>query len=297
MTFFARARVLSVISIGAAILVACAVGSEAENLPETDSDAGRVDTGTGSIVPPGDSGGEDPIDGSVADAKTDSAPADACSAALAKITYDFEAGASGWTHAVSDGADGSGTSWPYDPWLTGTASVAPACKAGKCFGTELTKNYAQCQRGHLLSPVVDLSACAGKTVALVFQHAYSFWTGSYNGTTWFDGGVVEASSNGTTWQALTGTYPGTVKINPDRGASYACVLSTSFGVNNKQGFVGVQTTTAKAELTIPASAISKTTRIRFSFASGVSSQVTNADSSRASTAPGWRIDDVGFVAK
>lgn len=288
---------VSIASIGTAVLVACAVGSEAETAPETESDAGRVDTGT-SIVPPGDSGGgEEETDASVADAKTDSAPADACTTALAKLTYDFEAGAAGWTHAVSDGADGSGVSWPYDPWLTGTASVAPACKAGKCFGTELTKNYAQCQRGHLLSPTVDLSACAGKTVALVFHHAYSFWTGSYAGTTWFDGGVVEASSNGTTWQALTGTYPGTVKINPDRGSSYACVQSTSFGVHNKQGFVGVQTATTKAELTIPATAISKTTRIRFSFASGVSSQVTNADSSRASTAPGWRIDDVGFVAK
>jgi hypothetical protein len=171
------------------------------------------------------------------------------------------------------------------------------CKAGKCFGTELTKNYAQCQRAHLLSPPIDLSMCTGKTVALTFQHAYSFWTGSYGGTVWFDGGVVEVSANGTTWVLAQGTYPGTVKINPDRTASYACVLPSSFGVHNKQGFVGVLATTTKAELTIPAAAIGATTRVRFSFASGVSSQTTNADSSRASTAPGWRIDDVGFVMK
>lgn len=272
-------------------VAACAVGSDPEPVPEELSDAGPVDTG--SPVEPTDAGGTT-TDGATADAQTDAPPGDACATAVAKLTYDFEAGASGWTHGVSDGASGS---WPFDPWATGTATLAPACKGGKCFGTELTKNYAQCQRGYLLSPALDLSACSGKTIAITFQHAYSFWTGSYGGTTWFDGGVVEASANGTTWQALSGSYPGTVKINPDRGSSYACVLPTSFGVNDKQGFVGVQTTTAKAELTIPASAISSTTRIRFSFASGVSSQTTNADTSRASTAPGWRIDDIGFAVK
>lgn len=292
---FARVRAFACLSIVIAI-GACAVGSDPELVPDDGSDAGRVDTGTGNPFPTGDSG-IDPSDAPAGDSKTDSPSGDACSTALAALTYDFEAGASGWTHAVSDGADGTGVSWPFDPWLTGSATLAPACKAGKCFGTELTKNYAQCQRGHLLSPTVNLSACAGKTVALVFHHAYSFWTGSYNGTTWFDGGVVEASTNGTSWQALTGTYPGTVKINPDRTASYACVLPNGFSVHNKQGFVGVQTTTVKAELTIPAAAISATTRFRFSFASGVSSQVSNADASRTGTAPGWRIDDVGFVMK
>ncbi len=287
-------RIVAALSIVGAI-AACAVGSDPEAVPDTESDAGRIDTGT-TTLPSGDSG-VDPTDAPAGDAKTDSPSVDPCADALAKLTYDFEAGASGWTHAVSDGADGSGVSWPYDPWLTGTASVAPACKAGKCFGTELSKNYAQCQRGHLLSPTVNLSACSGKTVALVFHHAYSFWTGSYNGTTWFDGGVVEVSTNGTSWQQLTGTFPGTVKINPDRTASFACVLPNGFGVHNKQGYVGVQTTTVKAELTIPAAAISSTTRFRFSFASGVSSQTTNPDSSRASTAPGWRIDDVGFALK
>ena len=119
----------------------------------------------------------------------------------------------------------------------------------------------------------------------------------FGGQTWFDGGVVEVSADGTSWLLPTGPYPGTVKINPDQGLSYACVQKNGFGVHNKQGFVGQQAATVKAELTVPAAAITKTTRVRFSTAAGVSSQNTVADSSRPSTDFGWRIDDVAFIAK
>lgn len=284
--------VAAVIALVAAAVAACAVGSDAGSA-DGEGDAGSG--GADAAGPTKDSAPVEQVDSSVADAALPDAPApDPCATALAKITYDFESGAGGWVHAASDGATGS---WPFDPWVTGTASVGTACNAGKCFGTELTRNYAQCQRASLSSPAIDLSACAGKTVALVFQHAYAFWTGSYGGSTWFDGGVVEVSGDGSTWQVAQGSYPGVVKINPDRGSSYACVLPSSFGVHNKQGFVGVLGTTAKAELTLPSTAITATTRIRFSFASGVSSQTTDADSSRSATAPGWRIDDIGFVMK
>jgi hypothetical protein len=288
-TLAAALGTLGVTSI-VVLLAACAIGSEAAT--DDTGDSGKPPLTLDSSTPqPVEAGAHDAA--ATPDA-ADAAVADPCAEALAKITYDFESGAAGWTHATSDGATGS---WPFDPWATGTASVGTACKAGKCFGTELTQNYAQCQRASLSSPAIDLSKCGGKTVALVFQHAYSFWTGSYGGSVWFDGGVVEVSGDGTTWAVPQGTYPGTVKINPDRTASYACVLPNGFGVHNKQGFVGAQSSTTKAELTLPSSAITATTRIRFSFASGVSSQTTNADSSRGSTAPGWRIDDVGFVMK
>lgn len=224
------------------------------------------------------------------------APGDACTVALAAITFDFEAGAQGWTHGNSDGV-GPPTVWPFDPWLQGAATKGTACKSGKCFGTDLTQNYAQCHRGFVVSPPVDLSACKGRAVSLVFQHAYGFWTGAYGGQTWFDGGVVELSGDGTTWQVPTGPYPGTVKINPDRGLSYACVSKNAFSVHNKQGFVGQQAATVRAELVVPPSAITATTRIRFSTAAGVSSDSSTADSSRPFTDFGWRIDDVGFLAK
>lgn len=271
---------------------ACAKGAEDESLtlgeggtPEP-TDA-RVDVS----VP---DGGGDPLDASPVDAALDAS--DPCSDALAKIRFDFESGAQGWTHGSSDGVSPPPV-WPYDPWLQGAATKGTACKAGKCFGTDLTQNYAQCHRGFVMSPPIDLSACKGRSVSLVFQHAYGFWTGMYNGQTWFDGGVVEVSADGTTWQVPAGPYPGTVKINPDRTATYACVQKDSFGVHNKPGFVLQQATTVPASLAIPAALITATTRVRFSTASGVSSQNTTADSSRPFTDFGWRIDDVGFVVK
>lgn len=279
------------------LLAACAMGSEPAGPTDEIDDAGlaRIDVGA---IPQPVEGGTRPEDASSVDAGTDAQTSDPCSVALAKLSFDFESGAQGWTHGVSDGADTTGTTWPYDSWVSGVATVGAACKSGKCFGTELTKNYAQCQRGYLLSPPLDLSACAGKSVALTFQHAYTFFTGTYNGTVWFDGGIVEVSASGSTWLTPTGTYPGTVKINPNRTTTYQCVARPNgFVVDQKQGFVGVQATTVRAELQLPAAAISATTRVRFSFGSGVSSQTTNADTSRASTAPGWRIDDVGFLAK
>ena len=274
------------------IVAACAKGAEDESL--TYGDGGTRDPADArvDVSPPLDGGG--PVDASPGDSATDAG--DACTEALAKIAFDFEAGAQSWTHGNSDGVSPPPV-WPFDPWLQGTATNGTACKAGKCFGTDLTQNYAQCHRGFVMSPPINLSACKGRSVSLVFQHSYGFWTGLYNGQTWFDGGVVEVSADGTTWQVPTGPYPGTVKINPDRGLSYACVQKDAFGVHNKQGFVGQQAATVKAELAIPAAAVSATTQLRFSTAAGVSSQNSTADLSRPLTDFGWRIDDIGFVAK
>ena len=103
------------------------------------------------------------------------------------------------------------------------------------------------------------------------------------------------SPDGTTWQvpAAAGVYSGTLAIRGSSGG-YSCVLSNAFGVNGKQGFVGSKTTTEKVTLPLPANAISATTRVRFSMASGVSSLTSDADVSRSATGFGWRIDDVGF---
>ena len=247
-------------------------------------------------------GGGDPVDGAITDAATDAADAatDACGAALAKITFDFETGLQGWTHGISDGivsGVAGAPSWPYDGWLQGTATNPTPCKSLKCLGNELTQNYLQCTRGFVMSPPIDLTACKGRTVTLVFQHAYAFWTGSVAGTVYSDGGVVEVSPDGTSWAVPQGSYPGTLKINPDRGPSYACYSPSTFGVNNKQGFVGKQATTVKAELTLPATAITDKMRVRFSTGAGVSTATTDQNTSRSNTDFGWRIDDVGFVAK
>ncbi len=278
--------------VGLVASAACATGTGAD----TDL-GGPADLPDGAPGTDHDSGV--PGDAS-ADARTDAsdAAADACSTALAKITFDFETGAQGWTHGVSDSlVVPPAPSWPYDAWAQGTTTIGTPCKSGKCFGNELTQNYLQCTRGYLMSPALDLAACKGRSVALVFQHAYAFWTGSYKGTVYADGGVVEVSADGTTWVVPQGTYPGTVKINPDQGAAYACYQGNTFSVSNKQGFVGKQATTVKAELTLPAATLTDKLRVRFSTGAGVSTATTNQNTARAGTDFGWRIDDVGFVAK
>jgi hypothetical protein len=286
--------------LAVAWLHGCATGSETE-LGGLDEDAGpsvRLDAGgtpdpakTDAAVPPKDAG-----------PKEDASTGDGCTAALAAIAFSFDADAQGWTHGISDGVTTLDASWPFDGWTRGTAggtAPTPACKSGACFGSELTQNYAQCQRSYLMSPPIDLSKCSGKTIGLVFQHAYAFWSGTYNAQNWFDGGVVEVSTDGQTWSVppAPGIYSTElVKINPDRTASYQCVTKP-FGVTGKAGFTGKNPTMSRVSITLPASAISATTRIRFSMASGVSSQTTNADTSRSATDFGWRIDDVGFEVK
>lgn len=278
------------------MLAACATGTTADSSDDGNGDTPRIDAST---TP-------EPVEGGTPPPPPDTPPpppggdaGDACTAALAALKFDFDSGDQGFTHGISDGVPPPPASptWPYDPWARGTATNGTPCKSGACFAVELTQNYAQCQRGYLLSPQVDLSACKGRSVSIAFDHAYSFLQFTYGATAYADGAVVEVSGDGSAWQLAQGTFSGTVKINPDRGVSYACVQSNNFGVDGHQGFVGAQTSTAHVELAIPASAITNKTQVRFSFASGVSSSTTNADQSRTATSFGWRIDNIAFVAK
>ena len=217
----------------------------------------------------------------------------ACTAALAKASFDFEAD-QGWTHVASDNALSANASWPYDGWTRGNSTTL-ACPDTLCWGSERTQNYSQCGRGELISPKIDLSACTGETVTLRFTHAYAFWTGSFGGTAYFDGGIVEISKDdGVTWAVPNGTYPGTVKILATRNG-FDCVLPNNFHVHNKMGFTGTQTTPVTVDLEVPAASITDKMRIRFSQASGVSTEING--NARSGTAAGWRVDDVKLVVK
>ena len=58
--------------------------------------------------------------------------------------------------------------WNFDDWEHGTASnVGPgACHGGTgCWATRLDNNYIACQRAYLVSPPIDLSDCAGESLA------------------------------------------------------------------------------------------------------------------------------------
>lgn len=231
------------------------------------------------------------------DATTPTQPKpDACQVALDKVAFTFDNSTHGFTSKVSDGQT---YNWPFNEWTRGTTTKGPGCAAGQCFATNLTKKYAQCARGELISADIDLSACSGKSeVKLVFDHAYDFWSGASGGKTYYDGGVLEISSNGgQTWSVPSGaTFPGTVDIL-GRSGDYKCLAENSFHVDGLKGFVGKQMAMTKAEVTIPAAMRTSKFRVRFSYGSGVSAQTDIAEQSRANTGFGWTIDNLGFTAK
>ena len=252
-----------------------------------DSSTGDDDAADGAVMSDAASG----ADGAT---KTDAAPADGgpttCAAALAIAQYTFDDGPQGWTHGVSDG---QGTDWPFDPWTQGTAvSGSPACPEGACFGAELTENYAQCQRGYLLSPVIDVSTCSGQNLQLNFQHGYSFW----NDGTYFDGGVILVSVDGTNWHTLdtVNTFPGAIAIRTSLDSTYFCDDGT-FEVDGKAGYAGTSGgNTVSVQLTIPSMFVTNRLQIKFSMGSGVSSPTNDAATSRKYTSSGWRVDNVGL---
>lgn len=215
----------------------------------------------------------------------------ACTAAIAKATWDFENGDQGWTHKPSDGAEQQAT-WPFDPWSRGVATTIP-CPTGACWAGERTQNYAQCSRGELISPILDLSACAAAKVTLVFSHAFAFWTGTVGATAFFDGGIIELSNNGgTSWAVPAATYPGKVKILKGQGG--ADCVSAAYHADGKSGFTGTQATVAEFSIVVPAAQLTNKTRIRFSTAAGVST--ADVGHHRENTEPGWRVDNVRFTA-
>ncbi len=266
-----------------------------------DDEAGVARSDASAQDPAPDSGAADSgvVDsgGVVADAATqvDSGPtSNACSAALASIKFDFEASDQGWSHRPSDNAASDDPNWPFDPWGRGLAATV-ACPERSCWASELLQNYAQCGRGELTSPPIDLHACAGERVTLVFRHAFAFWSGTVNRETWYDGGIVEISSNdGASWVVPPAAYPGTVKILGKRNG-IECVRADGFHVHDKPGFTGKQYAPSTVEIDVPSSALTSTMRVRFSQGSGVSTASNGQQ--RGGTAAGWRVDDVHFVRK
>ncbi len=257
--------------------------------------------GCASAGSPSSPGVDAATDGKAADAPGMSdAPPSACDLKLAGHATGFETGVGGWTHAVLDGAVAAG--WPLDEWQNGTASSGPgSCHTGtKCWATRLDANYTSCERAALVSPIIDLSACAGRTVNLTFWSWTDFWTGTVAGKTgtWFDGGLLEVSTNGTAWMAVTPTpaYPGTLKINPDISGN-SCVSANNFYVNNKPGWVGTSGGWQKISVPIPAAAVTPSFRFRLAFSSGVSFASSDAETNRLHTRPGWYVDDVAFSAQ
>lgn len=219
----------------------------------------------------------------------------ACDLQLQSLGFDFETGAEGFVHNQMQGFNDGGVTWTFDHWEVGSANTT--CPSGTdCFGTNLDGNYIQCQRAYLVSPPIDLSACgtAAQDVTMQFQHNYDFWTDAFGGTTWFDGGLLEVSSNGTDWVAANVVFPGTIDINPQMTSSFKCIDENNFYVDGRDGYVGSSGGWVNETVVIPSSIASVTFQFRFVYASGVSSQTTNQVESMSGTEPGWYVDDIRF---
>jgi hypothetical protein len=269
-------------------------GEDDAGVPDFNAAEGGVQTKDGGSSRK-DSGSVPDEDAGVLDAAapdTGTMPS-ACQTRLAALTYGFDATTQGFTSVILDGQ--SGTSWPFNPWSHGIAANGAACRSGSCFAAELTQNYAQCQRGALVSPPIDLTACSSEsTTKLSFYHTFDFKKFTYAGVGYADGGIVEISGDGgATWQlAAPATSNGTVSTN--QGGSFSCLDSNNFSVNGKAGFTGLSASFTRAVVEIPKALRTANFRVRFAMSSGVSSQTTSASTSRASTGKGWRIDDIAF---
>lgn len=264
---------------------------------ETTDDSDDTDADSDTTTDTDDDDDSPSIDAALPDAAPDAGNS-ACALQLAAATTAIETAAAGWTHAVMDGASAAG--WPLDEWQGGQASAGPgSCRTGgHCWASPLNKNYTSCERAELVSPAVNLSACAGEDVSLVLWTWFDFWNGTVSGKagTWFDGGFVEVQGATNNWMAITPApaYPGALAINGNIG-SYACVSPDSFYAHSKPGFVGMSAGWREESIVLPQAVLTPSFRVRFVFASGVSFADNDAEGNRSHTRPGWFIDDLSFT--
>jgi hypothetical protein len=201
---------------------------------------------------------------------------DPCTAV--QYSYNFESGAQGFTHDPTSGIAGD------DPWALGTPSAKPCHGGTKCWATGLSSGYSDCQMAELLSPALDLSACAGSpmTVTLSFWHYYKFESNS--GSTWYDGGALQISSNnGGTWVDVTPTpgYQGVIN-----GTYGSCTPTPD--IKGHQGWSGTIPGGAWTKVTLTLGAQYRVATFRFRWLFGADDDVSQT---------GWLIDDVAVTSQ
>ncbi|MBI3205843.1 MAG: hypothetical protein HYZ29_30185 [Myxococcales bacterium] len=203
-------------------------------------------------------------------------------------TYDF-ADCTGWTAA--------GTK---SDWQCGAPSAGPPngdhTGGGKCWGTKLAGNATNCQDSTLTSPVIDLSAASGKQPRLRFWHYYDFRACNPAGlcgaicaleNSTYSGGIVEVTSNGSTWTKVAPTSGGT-KIECYSVDSDGGTTCTPCALDGQTGYSGKSPGWELVEIDVSAYATS-TFQARFHFASYALEFLCHPDK------PGWYIDDVSIV--
>lgn len=204
-----------------------------------------------------------------------------CSDACSQISasYDFEAGAQGFTHAPTSSIASD------DPWARGTPTGVTCHGGTKCWATVLgTAGYTDCQTAELVGPALDLSACAGspRTVTLSFWHYYKFEPQSQS--KWWDGGALQLSSNGgSSWQDVTPTPAYQGAINGSYGS-----CSPTPAIGGHQGWSGAIPGGAWVKVSVDVPAAYRVSGFKYRWLFG---------SDAASTDRGWFIDDVAVTVQ
>lgn len=179
----------------------------------------------------------------------------------------------GWTHeSVELGLT--------DPWIRGS-TTAPTCHAGTtCWSTGLQGDYRNCGEAVLVSPVIDLAACA---TAPAVRVSWWQWVSleTFAEGTYFDSALVQISRDGgATWDYLpspgpTPAYLGTCGIHDD-GCGSALPFVRGQRVWSDHDLASWQV----ARFEVPKGYATTSFRVRFLFGS---------DFKAASR--GWLIDD------
>jgi hypothetical protein len=140
-------------------------------------------------------------------------------------TFNFESCAN-WTTGKAH-ASGNDVSWACgNP--TGTPPNGPPGNPTGVWATNLTGTYNFSESSFLQSPPLNLTSCAGEGITMTLRHWYLF----EGGVTRPDGGIVQISTNGTTWTTIDpvgGALYGAGNI----GATYPPVMGTP-GFNGNQ---------------------------------------------------------------
>lgn len=190
----------------------------------------------------------------------------------AAVVFDFDDGEQGFDHEGTDaGFD--------DPWEFGEPDHED-CRTGEtCWATNLDGDYGDCEAGQLVSPTIDLAACAGSghAVELMFWHLYRFENIS-SGTLW-DGGFVQLSGDGgSSWEAVEPSpgYTGLIAGNYS-----AC--SGSPEVAGHRGWSDRIPGDDWRQVTVPVDEALRTDEFQVRLVFG---------SDRGVTEEGWYVDDV-----
>jgi bacillolysin len=151
------------------------------------------------------------------------------SAYLNLFTEDFETGTDGWTFGAGAGSSSANWSlWSASPWYSGWG---PNTHGGldALYADDDTGYYADYAPNDswAISPSIVLAA--GVKPYLYFAQAYGF---EYSGSTYYDGGVLEYSTNGGAWTDASALYSG--------GQNYKGTLNNFNGnpIGGRKAFAG-----------------------------------------------------------